>query len=145
MLDLEDAFPALRYARYGVTSEATIEYNCIAWAAGSTDACWWPDRAGQYYWPDDIPREEALNSFRQLFESRGYEVCDSHSLEPDYEKVAVYTDPSGRPTHAARQLPDGMWTSKLGQDVDISHQTLAGIRGSRYGVPTLVLKRRRTE
>lgn len=53
--------------------------------------------------------------------------------------------PDGSPTHAARQLPDGTWTSKLGKDVDISHDSLDGLSGDRYGTPALILRRREGE
>lgn len=142
MVDLESLFRALKHVPYVVTSEATHEYNCIAWAADSTDSWWWPDRQGQYYWPEDLARDETLASFQELFEGRGYEICVSPDVEQGYDKIAIYTDPAGRPTHAARQLPDGNWTSKLGSLEDISHQTLEAIR--EYGVPTLVLKRPRS-
>ena len=31
-------------------------------------------------------------------------------LEPGFEKIALYADNSGKPTHAARQLDNGRWT-----------------------------------
>jgi hypothetical protein len=53
------------------------------------------------------------------------------SLESQYEKVALFAK-DGRVTHAARQLPSGRWTSKLGSDVDIEHELYA-IEGEVYG------------
>jgi len=35
-----DQFPRLTAARYRVTSPATTDYNCVAWAAGDTEH-WW--------------------------------------------------------------------------------------------------------
>ena len=59
------------------------------------------------------------------------EFCDDGTLEADFYKVAVYA--LGRkPTHAARQLDSGNWTSKLGRSVDIEHQ-LEGLEGEEYG------------
>ena len=46
MTSIEAAFPALVGTGYFVTSPATPEYNCIAWAAGETDRWWWPDPMG---------------------------------------------------------------------------------------------------
>jgi regulator of protease activity HflC (stomatin/prohibitin superfamily) len=46
----------------------------------------------------------------------------------------------GIPVHAARQLPSGMWTSKLGALEDIEHQ-LEGLAGDRYGKIGQILKR----
>ena len=48
-----------------------------------------------------------------------------------------------RKTHAARQLPDGWWTSKLGPDEDILHRTPQGLAGDLYGHVRMVMKRSR--
>lgn len=53
------------------------------------------------------------------------------------------------PTHMARQLPDGTWSSKLGPNEDITHFTLDALEsygrahGARdeYGCDVLYLKR----
>lgn len=44
-------------------------------------------------------------------------------------------------THAARQLPNGLWTSKLGQLEDITHATPQVIAGSDYGEVMQFMKR----
>ena len=126
-------------SEYTVTSDATVDYNCVAWAAESADAWWWPN--DQYYWPEGIARRETLEAFQQLFESRGYQACDSAVLESGFEKVAIYTNAAGVPTHASRQLPDGRWTSKMGSEEDITHESLSAVTGRQYGRPTLFLKR----
>jgi hypothetical protein len=46
----------------------------------------------------------------------------------------------GKPKHAARQLANGRWTSKLGELEDIEH-TLNGLDGIWYGSVMLILKR----
>jgi hypothetical protein len=61
----------------------------------------------------------------------GYAPCADGSLEPGYEKAALYATDEG-PTHAARQLSNGRWTSKLGPDDDIEH-TLEGLVSPVYG------------
>ena len=66
--------------------------------------------------------------------------CLSDSLESGFEKIALFVDPSGMPTHAARQLTDGRWTSKLGASVDIEH-SLRDLEGDQYGRVALVLRR----
>jgi hypothetical protein len=45
------------------------------------------------------------------------------------------------PKHAARSLPNGAWTSKLGDDEDIEHSTLAVLEGREYGRAKVFLKR----
>jgi hypothetical protein len=44
------------------------------------------------------------------------------------------------PKHAARQLPSGRWTSKLGPMEDIEH-ALHDLTGMAYGSVVLVMKR----
>jgi hypothetical protein len=46
-------------------------------------------------------------------------------------------------THAARQLPSGAWTSKLGDWEDIEHNALSGLESSFYGRVSIILKRQR--
>ena len=78
------------------------------------------------------------------FSRNGYQPCQSDQLEPGYEKVAIYVDSTGTPTHMARQLSSGTWTSKLGRHEDIEHTTLAQLEGEgedTYGVAYQILKR----
>jgi len=89
-----------------------------------------------------------LENFIRAFGKFGYEPCENSELEENFEKVAIYVStkdeihtPKGTPTHMARQLSDGKWTSKLGQDVDISHNSLQSIEGKTYGEIKQILKR----
>ena len=75
-----------------------------------------------------------------MFEARGYVASDTPALEPGYEKVALYVSKEGKVTHAARQLLDGQWTSKLGGQYDVSH-TLDALEGPEYGSVAKILKR----
>ncbi len=85
-----------------------------------------------------------------VFKKLDYEPCENSELEDDFEKVAIYVStkdeihaPKGSVTHMARQLSDGKWTSKLGEDVDISHNTLQAVEGNVYGVVKQILKRQK--
>jgi hypothetical protein len=138
---LRAAFPGLRVSSFRVTSPADPAYNCIAWAGSSDADWWWPlGDAAKTYWPAESPREMTLDAFRKAFESLGYTECKTDSLEAAYEKVALFADSAGRPTHAARQLATGRWTSKLGQSEDIEHE-LRALEGEVYGTVALLLKR----
>src|ERR1043165_9656392 len=130
---LEKSFPKLRATKYKVASPATRRYNCIAWAAGDDRRFWWPKPIAPYYWPKEVPLEESLGNFIRVFQLLGYEVCKSDELEPNFEKVAIYMGANGIPKHAARQTISGAWTSKLGSEVDIEHDTLDAISGIAYG------------
>ncbi|WP_293090687.1 hypothetical protein [Moorena sp. SIOASIH] len=62
----------------------------------------------------------------------GYTPCQSELTESGYEKIALYVDDRGIPIHAAKQLPNGKWSSKLGWLEDIEHE-LEGLVSDRYG------------
>lgn len=129
---------------YQITSAATPSYNCIAWAAGKTDNWWWPPGGfNGYYWPTGAPLESTLENFTEAFRGLGYDVCDSDEFEPGVEKVAIYVDADGMPTHAARQLESGAWTSKLGKAEDIEHRALANLESGLYGTVVRIMKRPR--
>lgn len=111
--DLEQTFPKLRSGGYRISGPATNRYNCIAWAAGEQDA-WWQGNLTDASWPEGIPADGTVRSLVALFQSLGYRPCASAELEGDFEKVAIYGNGTEY-THAARQLVDGRWASKLGQ------------------------------
>jgi hypothetical protein len=141
MLDrLELVFPRLRDANYRISSSRDDVYNCIAWAAGFTDAWWWPGTPDATFWPDGIPREVTLQAFSAAFASLGYSSCISEEPELGFEKIALYANAEGLPCHAARQLPSGRWTSKLGKMEDIEH-SLHDLAGTIYGSVVQVMKR----
>ncbi|MFO0803246.1 MAG: hypothetical protein U0791_09015 [Gemmataceae bacterium] len=137
MNPLEIAFPGLTGTGYAVTSSPTADYNCIGWAAGEDDRWWWPDAAGCSYWPVGVPRQETLPAFEAAFAILGFAPSANPDLEPGVLKIAIYAR-AGIPKHAARQLPNGNWTSKLGQSEDIEHE-LGGLIGSIYGDVAVIL------
>ncbi len=60
---IEQSFPNLQRCGYSVTSPATLDYNCIAWAANDTEAWWEPDPLDLSYWPLGIPRSYTLDAY----------------------------------------------------------------------------------
>jgi len=111
------AFPSLAADGYTLASPKTQAHNCVAWAAGDASRWWEPG----IFWPG--PTGDDLAALTGLFAARGYVPCAGDELEAGYEKAALYADDQGNWTHAALQLPDGWWTSKLGPDEDILHRT----------------------
>lgn len=138
---IEAVFPALNAFNYQIISPASPDYNCIAWAASATDLWWWPDNQYTAYWPSEIPRAETVDAFIKAYSLAGYMPCDNPHYEKGFEKIAIYIHASGKPMHAARQLPSGRWTSKLGAWEDIEHETLADISGQLYGSVAVIMKR----
>ncbi len=139
-MDLRRAFPNLTPQNHKLASPATDEYNCVAFAAGHQRFWWWPDPTGLSYWPPEAARQESVAAFQQAFTALGYESCENVSQESGFEKVAIYAL-SGTPTHAARQLPDGRWVSKLGELEDIEHASTDILTGPVYGEVVAVLRR----
>jgi hypothetical protein len=133
---IENAFPSLRGKDYKLTSPIDRGYNCIAWAAGCNHRFWWPNS----YWPLDAPTEVTLSAFKQMFEIIGFVECETSAIEEEYEKIAIFKGINGDPSHAARQLKNGQWTSKLGPSDDIEHPE-NGLTGFRYGRIEFFMKR----
>jgi len=132
-----DAFPRLTAVNHRVTSPATPEYNCVAWAAGD-DQHWWQPGV---YWPVPAsPGDLGMDALTRAFLQLGFEECLETSFEPSWEKAALYGSAAVY-THAARQLPSGKWTSKLGRDVDIEHDTPDDIAGGIYGEMMQLMRR----
>lgn len=137
---LESYFPELSAGGYDIMSASSPDYNCLAWAAEENDRWWEPDPLNLYYWPQNIPRKIELEAFVDAFRLLGYEVCDNSAKEDEFQKVAIFIGKNGKPTHMARQLENGRWTSKLGKGQDIEHELL-GLTGGRYGEVREILKR----
>jgi hypothetical protein len=133
---INKSFPGLKETGYYLSSEADDQYNCIAWAA-SIDSEFWSPLPG-YRWPGE--RTLLVESLVSLFADLGYVLCESDSREEGYEKIAIYAQ-RGVWKHAARQLSDGKWTSKLGPDEDIVHVELDGLDGPLYGSVHSIMRR----
>jgi hypothetical protein len=130
-------FPRLTEHNHRVSSPPAIDYNCIAWSAGDTGHWWQPG----VYWPSKSPPGDyGIGILEQAFQALGYVACEEDQFEPGYEKVALYGSTLFY-THAARQLPDGRWTSKLGKAEDIEHEAPEDVAGGIYGEVVQYMKR----
>ncbi|MDF2387104.1 hypothetical protein JMG10_36935 [Nostoc ellipsosporum NOK] len=139
---LEADYPNLTVYGYKITSPDTIEYNCVGWAAEDDETWWWPDPQNQYYWPPDIIREVNIEAFQQAYRTLGYEICQDDVLEAGFQKIAIYVNSNKAPTHVARQLQNGKWTSKIGSLEDIEHNNLQGLTGQPgYGDVACIMKK----
>lgn len=131
-------FSRLTSANYRVTSPATTEYNCIAWCSGDTEHWWQPGM----FWPGVAPPDDfGIGVLERAFLELRYSDCGMNDgWEPGFERVALYGSGAFY-THAARQLSTGKWTSKLGRDVDIEHETPDDVAGGVYGEVVQIMKR----
>jgi hypothetical protein len=139
---IEGWFPNLQQGEYEITSPASLRYNCIAWAAGRADAWWEPVRGPGYFWPEHASWDDRVDSLVEVFLSLGFERCADGAVEVGFEKIAIYGE-DGAYLHAARQMKDGRWASKLGAYEDIVHKTLDGLVGPApaFGEILVILRR----
>jgi len=126
------AFPNLDPRRTNVTSPVDRRYNCIAWAVGENKRWWWPSPYS--YWPTGVARLVTVDAFVAAYATIGFRPVAKSDWGDSDDCLALYTLNSV-PTHAARRLPNGKWTSKCGQNVDIEHD-LADLDGPLYGTAT---------
>jgi hypothetical protein len=132
-------FPNLQATGFKQTSPQDARYNCFAWAMGEQRMLWDPTSPKDSWWPLGVPRSLSLFAFHAAFATRGYQPCADGNPEGGFEKISISTL-NGVVKHAARQLRDGSWTSKLGKNADIGH-TLDGLDGPFYGDVVSFMKR----
>ena len=133
--------PSLKNAHFEIASPPTKAYNCVAWAADCSVQRWDPLSG---YWPDTVERDVVPEALLALYLYLGFEVCDSDLPEEGFQKVAIYAKGSLW-THAARQLDNGSWTSKLGDFEDILHESPRSLEGEDYGAVRWIMKKPRQE
>jgi hypothetical protein len=138
MLFDKSRFPHLTPENHQVTSPATEQYTCIAWAAGHSDE--WYEPVAPYYWPDSVPRDYSVQALIKVYEREGFSLCGDADLEQGYEKIAIYAD-GHEYMHAALQLENGKWTSKMGAGEDIEHDTFEAVSGPEFGQVAIFMKR----
>jgi len=73
----------------------------------------------------------------------GYERCNTGYFNKAFGNIVIFADAAGVPTHAARQLKSGKWTSTWEPNVDIEHGTPDALNGPDYGARALVMRRPR--
>ncbi len=139
--DVEARFPGLADG-FEETSPEDPTYNCIAHAAGDHEAWWQPGGGPYVYWPSRIPRNYSPEALVAAFKTLGYATCTSEDLEDGVEKVAIFVNQAQEFAHAARQLADGSWTSKIGRQEDIKHR-LRQLEGAEFGTVAVFMARRR--
>jgi hypothetical protein len=142
---LRRLFPQLVGGQYRLASKRTKRYNCLAWAAGRNDV-WW-DEPPDGVWPHGV-NDGTVEAAIRLYEHLGFRRTGSRipkGPEENVIRIAICADGSGY-THAARQLRDGRWTSKLGKLQDIEHDSLQSLEKAgtveAYGEVVEIMEKR---
>ena len=135
---LVGAFPNLTNEGFEIVDRPSERYNCIAYAVGDTMKWWWPD--GINYWPPWATETNRIDSLKEAFAGLGYEQCDHSDTEVGYQRVALF-EVNGEMKHAAVQMPNGRWRSKMGQGPVIEHRSPESLSYGIYGGPTAFMRR----
>lgn len=134
---IDDHYPHA-VGKYQITSEASLGYDCIAWALGQNDQIY--DYRPGYLWPSSR-RDDRVESVVEIFEVCGFAGCADGNFESGWLKIVIYAR-NGMFKHVARLHDDGSrWLSKLGYDEDIEHETPEALCGSSYGQVHCYMKR----
>jgi hypothetical protein len=137
-------FPNLHPGNHRVTGSTNNQFNCIAWAAGHSAKWWDPNDPEQpeveHFRPANVPRDYKVTSVVMAYESVGFIRCADGSSEDGVEKIGINAD-GEEYLHAARQLDNGTWTSKMGRGVVIQHDAPENLVGPGYGQGTVFMKR----
>ena len=123
-------FPGLTFPPAIYLEDGSDRFNCVAWAAG-TRSQWWDPMSLRDYWPPGCPRATTVIAFELALESAGYRVCEVPDLQSGIEVIALM-GLEGDFSHVMKQLPNGMWTSKLGAGPLVEHH-LYDLVGDAYG------------
>jgi hypothetical protein len=82
-------FPSAPRGNIRVTSQATEEYNCVAWAAHNDARVIWPDELEQWGWPPEVPRAESIEALIGFFELTGFSNYSTADFEAGFEKIVT--------------------------------------------------------
>jgi hypothetical protein len=132
---IERHFPNLKIGENSShKSKKGDDYNCAAWAIELKEG-WieFKDEHGNL--------DLRLETYISYYENLGFSQTDTIQLEEGVIKIAIYTDAKKEFTHVARQLSNGIWTSKIGDWEDIEHTTLEAVGGKSYGNPAVIMRK----
>lgn len=141
---LRKDFPKLSKQSHDVTSDWDTDYNCIAFAAGITNKKVFPASRQDYFWPSNLPNVRTPAALEKFYEMYGYKKCADGAYVKGKEKIAIYAKASGEATHAAKQVGDKRWASKLGDAYDIEHDPNA-VSGPLYGDVVMYMERNKPQ
>lgn len=81
---------------FEITSSATPNYNCIAWACNYSDRWIQPTYLRRpsldcvVWWPPEVTEGIEPPNLKELFEFHGYVECNSGEFEEGYRKVGIF-------------------------------------------------------
>ena len=143
--EIEFDFPRLVGMPYELASDASLLYNCIAFAFGDEHNNWDPQEGCGFSWPPGFKREATIEVITNMVQLHGYRTRHENlSNPPTRDAIAIYAHDAGLVTHLAKWQSPGIWKSKLGEGRDINHHSLDWLESDLYGRPASIWKREAT-
>ncbi|HYE53679.1 MAG TPA: hypothetical protein VD996_02510 [Chitinophagaceae bacterium] len=140
--EMESLWPDLKEGEnFHFTSLKKRGYKCVWYALmldrGDIDMLWFRD----FYNLDPATLDHSAKGYAKCFQQYfGFEECLSKEYEEGFIKIVLYEDKNQDFKHVARVLPNGYFTSKMGNYEDIQH-SLEAVCGNEYGYPVLYMKK----
>jgi len=136
---IEKSFPNSYKEPFEITSSETPDYNCLAWALNDNSK--WYESDDDYFWFNDIARDNLLTTIQKIFENLGFHQTNFAKYQIDYERIALFSIDNNECSHLARQIDEDKWTSKLGSSYDVNH-SIKSIENGIYGNAVIFLERK---
>jgi hypothetical protein len=135
--DIERDFPGMEYE---VRSDEDFNYNCLAFALGDSTNWWEPGVMG-HYWPPGFPADTTVKTVSAIIATHGFVVENADPTTVSTDSVAIFAE-GDKWTHFAK-FTNGEWSSKLGEDHDVTHVRLRDLEGAspKYGRLVKILSR----
>jgi len=144
---IEMLFPGLKKQAYTITDGPTpllihlktchiianpYAYNCIGWSLCSIFNGWFQPPSNLL---QAAPKLQ-LKWFDQFYAAKNWKISKNCKPEKGVRKIALYCNAKGYPSHAAKQIEDDWWESKLGQGHRVVHPGTGSLEGEQYGKVT---------
>ena len=128
---------------FKLTSPATYQYNCIAYALGMSDR--WVDHIDiPWHWWPPVEKGDSVSHLMEAFRYFGFEECGlDDEIDDTYDKIAIY-EISDDWTHAAKVVANGIYHSKFGSSYDGTHSN-GNVLSAQYGNVSVIMRRLKTD
>ena len=80
-----------------------------------------------------------MDSLKEACAGLGYRQGHKSHVEYGYQRVALY-EVEDKCQHAAVQMPNGLWHSKMGHGPVIEHRSPESLSGGMYGDATVYMR-----
>jgi hypothetical protein len=138
--DIEADLPLLRRGQnYAEASKWNFDYNCLAFVLGDYENWWEPPGLYGHYWPPGFREDVSVETVTKIIKLHGFVVEHAPDIPPLTESIAVFA--KGEDWEHFAKFANGVWSSKIGEDHDITHSSLQVLEGDLYGRVVKILSR----